>query len=379
MYFYMFLFAFCVGILILNNDIKKDQKKYLEIATLFVLCIVSGTRYNLGGSDYSVYKTTFDSLPTLRVFFADFAHLHEHYFTFGFETGYLFLNSLVKTIGMNFYGFTLIHSVIFYVCLYIGLKRYVDNLNLLIIVFLYKLFFYNTFLSMRQSITIAIFLIAMHYIEEKKPVKYFALCTVAVFFHTAALILFPVYFIRKITLSKDKMILANVIFIPTILISFLNVPIMKLFSFAISLSGNPVIVMKANNLISAAAASPIGIFHTLEYLMIMTLIIYNYEKIINIDEHAEFILKLFMILLPVFTLFRGYEILTRIKDYFTFSYGIILGYLCLIDNREYRVLFQLGTIIVCAYGFFRFITLFGSGCLMPYESYITKGISIFGN
>jgi len=378
LYFYIFLFAFCIGILILNNDIKKEQKKYLEIATLFVLCVVSGTRYNLGG-DYGVYKVVFDSLPTLKVFFADFAHLHEHYVTFGFETGYLLLNSLVKTIGMNFYGFTLIHSVIFYICLYIGLKRYANNLNLLIIVFLYKLFFYNTFISMRQSITIAIFLIAMHYIEEKKPAKYFALCTLAVFFHTAALILFPVYFIRRIKLSKDKMILANVIFVPTILISLLNVPIMKLFSFAIALSGNPIIVMKANNLISVAAASPIGIFHTLEYLLLMVFVIYNYEKIIKIDEHAEFILKLFLILLPIFTLFRGYEILTRIKDYFTFSYGIILGYLCLMDNRKYRLLFQIGTIIVCAYGFFRFIILFGSGGLMPYESYITRGISIFGN
>lgn len=356
-----------------------EHKKYLEIATLIILCFVSGTRYNLGGSDYSVYKATFDSLPTLSVFFADFAHLHEHYLTFGFETGYLLLNSLIKTIGLNFYGFTLIHSVIFYICFYIGIKRYAFNLNLLIIVFLYKMFFYNTFISMRQSITIAIFLIAMHYIEDKKPVKYFVLCTIAVFFHTAALILFPVYFIRKITLTKNTILKANIIFIPSILISLLNVPTMKLFSFAIGLAGNPIIATKANSLIATAAGSPIGIFHTLEYLLLMLFVIYYYEKIINIDEHAEFILKLFMILLPIFTLFRGYEILTRIKDYFTLSYGIILGYLCMTDNAKHRYLFQIGTIIVCAFGFFRFITLFGSGCLMPYESYITMGISIFGN
>ncbi|WP_461206050.1 EpsG family protein [Clostridium sp. DL1XJH146] len=373
----MFLYVYCIFALVINNKIRQNQRNFFEISTLIMLCIVSGTRYYLGGTDYHVYKIVFDGLPTIKEFLMNYFHLHEYYITLGFEPGYLFLNSIVKTLGFNFFGFTLVNSIVFYTCLYLGLKKYTYNFNILIIVFLYKLFFYNTFISMRQSITVGIFFLAMTYIEKKKPFKYFTLSLIAISFHNGALILFPIYFISRFKISKNKLILLNVIFIPTILASFFNLPVMRLFDFVIGFFKNPVAIDKANNLINGVAFSSIGIFHTLEYFLIMFLLVIYFDKIIEVNEHSEFILKLFIILLPVFTLFRGYEILTRIKDYFTLTYGIILGYLCLINNGKYRDIVQIGTIIVCAYGFFRFIILFDGGALMPYETYILKEVSIF--
>ncbi|AQU80219.1 hypothetical protein AJGP001_13460 [Planococcus faecalis] len=168
MWFYILLFSFCIFLLILNNFIKMNHKKIFEITSLIILCLISGTRYYLGGSDYYIYETVFNGLPTLKDFIINFAHIHNYYPTYGFESGYLFINSLIKTLGLNFFGFTLINSIFFYTCLYIGFKKYSFNFNLLIIVFLYKVFFYNTFISMRQSITLAIFFLAIKYIEEKK-------------------------------------------------------------------------------------------------------------------------------------------------------------------------------------------------------------------
>lgn len=377
LWFYIFVFSFCTFGLLINNKIKSNQKKIFEIVILIMLCVISGTRYYMGGSDYGIYKIVFDNIPNLEGFVNNFTNLHENYRTFGFENGYLFYNSLIKTLGFNFFGFTLINSIIFYVCLYKGLEKYTFNFNFVIIVFLYKLFFYNTFISMRQSITMAIFFIALKYIEEKKPLKYFMLIALASLFHNAALILFPVYFINKLEITRKKLIFLNIIFLPTLAVSFLNLPVMSLFEPVINFFENPTAIEKAENLINGTPESSIGIFHTIEYFLIMLLIILYYKKIVKIDNHSKFIIKMFLILLPIFTLFRGYESLTRVKDYFTLTYPILLGYICLIDNCKRLQLVQIITLVFCAFGFFRFIILFDSGAMIPYESYLFKGISIF--
>ena len=376
MFFYIAIFTFCIVMLIFNNLLKEQRhKRIFEIITLIVLCIISGTRYYMGGTDYGIYKNMFEVLPS--IFHFDFSTVHDMYGTYGAEKGYLFFNSIIKTIGFNFFGFTLIHSIIFYVCMYIGLKRYSKNFNLLIIIFLYKMFFYDTFISLRQSITIAIFFISLRFIEKKKIIPYFLCCILAVTFHNGALILFLVYFINKIKLTKKRVIILNCIFIPTIILSMLNIPILAPFQGFINLFSTNVGIQKATDLINASGANGISYLHTIEYFAIMALVILNYDKIIKSDKNAEFILKLFLVLLPLFTLFRGYEILTREKDYFLFTYAIILNYLCIISNKNYASVIQIATVVVCLLGFYKYIISFDNGGLIPYESYLTKNISIF--
>lgn len=373
---YLIIFYFAVFAMILNNILTKNyEKKIFEIVIVIVLCLISGTRYKLGGTDYFVYERIFNVVPFINDF--NFETVHNIYGTFGAEKGYLYLNSIIKSLGFNFYGFTLIHSIFFYFSLYKGLNKYTNNFHLLIIVFFYKMFFYNTFISMRQSITIGIFFLAMHYIQENEIVKYFVICSIATFFHNGAFILFLVYFVNKFRLTKTLLVRINIFFMPTIFLSILNLPILNYFNFLINLLSDPTSIDKASKLVYGQSTSSIGLLHTLEYFFIMYLVVHFFEKIISLDKNAEFILKLFVILLPLFTLFRGYEILTRFKDYFIMTYPIILGYLCLIDGKKMRTILQIGTVSVCLFGYVRYLILFDGGALMPYSSYLFKGISIF--
>ena len=243
---------------------------------------------------------------------------------------------------------------------------------------MYKIFFYDTFISLRQSITIAIFLYSMHYIQDKNWKKYFIACSIACLFHNGALILFPIYFINKITLTKSLLIKVNIIFVPTVVLSFINFPILRYFDFVIYLFSDATVINKVKSIIYGGEISSIGIFHTIEYFLLMSLVIYFFNKIISMDRNAEFIVKLFVILIPLFTVFRSYEMLTRFKDYFIMTYPIIIGYICLIDNRNKLRIIQIGTICVCLFGYVRYLILFDGGALMPYASYIFKGISIWG-
>lgn len=375
MLFYLGIFAICTIAAIINGKLKNEkEKRIFEILVLLLLCIISGTRYNLGGTDYFVYKKAYSVVPMIRDF--NFANIQNVYGTFGMEKCYLFLNSLVKSMGLNFYGFTLLHSVIFYSCMYIGLKRYTKNFNYFLVVFLYKMFFYDTFISMRQSISMAIFFIAVQFIEKRKPIKYFALCILAFLFHNSAIILFPLYFINRIKISKKAFKIINIIGI-----IFLVLNITGIFVFNPSgivnkiFNGNQNAMEKAEGYFDTS--EKISIIHTLEYYLIAIIIYLNYDSIQNKNEHSNLILNMFVILMFIFTVMRGFVIITRIKDYFLWTYPILLYYL--IENRKVKEKYLIAILscIVCLYGYIRYINSFDNGGLMPYNSYLNDKISIY--
>ena len=291
---WILLMAVCYFGITYGNVSIKSQKKYIAIFILTFLCIISGTRYNMGGSDYFIYQVIFNASPILKDF--SLMSIQSNWITKNYEIGYIFLNSVIKSIGFSFYGFTLIHSIIFYLCMYYGLKGYIKDYYIFILFFLYKLFLYDTFISMRQSITIAIFFCALHLIEEKKAVKYFILCIIAIIIHNGAWILFPIYFINKVSLTKRKVLWLNIVFIPMLIFSYINNPIWNLISLILEKVPFAAQGVRVNTFIDSAGGSTIDIFHTLEYLLFMILVYVFFDKLMKIDEHAEFIVKLFLIL-----------------------------------------------------------------------------------
>ena len=89
------------------------------------------------------------------------------------------------------------------------------------------------------------------------------------------------------------------------------------------------------------------------------------------------LIKLFLCLLPIFTLCRNYEILTRIKDYFTISYGFIIAYIANMQKGKYRFITYTLTALWCAFGFLRFVTLFDGGAMKRYRPNIFLGRRLF--
>lgn len=375
--FYLIFFLFAVLGMILADRIEDEKKKKFMIVILFAgLTIISGTRFELGGNDYYIYRRAFEAVP-------DLWHLSElHSKIEGiklvnlFEPGFLFFNSLVKTLGFNFYGFTLIESFIWYICMYKGLKRYVGDWTLVILVFMYKLFFYNTFISLRQALTIALFFVAMQYIQDKKPIQYYIICCIALTFHNGALLLFILYPLLQLRLDKKRLALVNVVCWTLFFLEKAGISIFILITKVFELiNSNSALIIKAKAWLSFEEG--LSIFHILEYMLLMFLVIMYYEELIQSDKNAEFILKIFLCLIPIFAIFSGNVVSTRFKDYFTITYGIILAYLCDIEKGRLKWMVRTGTVLICAYGYFRYLISFDQGGLLPYASYLGRGIHIF--
>lgn len=368
MAFYISIFLLIVFLLFIEEQIPESKRIYCDCLMLFVLGSLTGFRA-MGGTDFYVYLSVYNNTPYLGDYLINYSHLHEMYSLFDMEKGYIGYISFVKTfLGLSFYGYLVLQSIIIYTCMYIGLRKFTNHFGIFIFIFLYKMFFYETFISMRQPMTIVLFYLMMPLIYERRTLKYYMLLTFLVLpFHNGAIFLYLVYLISFFDVTKRRVIVLNCIFIPTIIISELGIDPIASFGFLTDFISDPVAKNKALNYLGGE--EELSIFHTLEYLLMMLLLVLNYDKIVQSNKYAPFIIKLFLILLPIMTLFRSNLFFRREVDYFVPTYAILLGYLCDI-YRPKRWIFVLGTICVSLYGFIRYITLFDGGAMLPYRSWL---------
>lgn len=110
------------------------------------------------------------------------------------EPGFTTLNILCRRIYRNYFFFQFVVCFINTTLLLNFFKRYVKNIPLALMLYVtFEGLVISTNL-MRNSIAICIFLNALPYIQQRKPIPYFLLCAVATTFHVTAIIFLPLYF-----------------------------------------------------------------------------------------------------------------------------------------------------------------------------------------
>lgn len=368
------LFAFLESYMVPSTSFEvrsNSQKRILEMLVVIILSIVSGTRL-LGGTDYIFYQNAYENVPTISYIFLSPELVSSNFWLAGLDKGYLIIISLLKTVGVSFAGYCLLQAIFFHVSVYAGFKRYCDNVSFVFLIFLGKTFFYDTFISMRQSITIAIFFLALPLIEKKKPIQYFFIALICAFIHAGALIMLPVYLVNYIDISREKFKYLLFIFMPFAILNFLKINFLYLFSkLILGIFGmfSDYWAMKANAYLSNMGDSLSG-FYIVEYLLIAVLLLSCGENFFR-DDKSLFELKMFSILWPLYTFFGGIGIITREKDYFILFYGVIIYRImqCKIKNKGWILV---GTISLMFFEFWRYIFLFDQGSLLEYSSWLFK-------
>lgn len=350
----------------MSNSKNKTVSKIIEILTLVVLIIFSGTRYRLGGYDYGVYE---------RIFYNSPSSIFElgNIFNYGTDFLYYLFNSFVKGLGFNFYGFTLIESILFHLLLYRGIKKNNINFGLFIIIFLYKLFIFNTFVSMRQSLALVIFFNCIPLIKEDKSIKYIIIMTFTSFLHSSAIILVPLIFINKVNFTKKLLVLYSSVFFVLFLMNIFDIYRFNPTYFLSEVfKSNSALIAKVN--LYSEANTSINILSTIETYIITLLVIFFYNKI-YVKESNKIYINLFLLIIPIVTFFRSYEVIVRLRDYFSLFIPFVLFYIFKEYKNKDKMLLYIMTTIICFAGFYRYIYTYGG--LTPYRSYIFEDVSIF--
>lgn len=128
-------------------------------------------------------------------------------YTFDSYSFFLFVNTLISLLLLNHF-----------------LKRHIDNypLGMMICTTIGGIFFFTDLI--RNATSTLIFINAIDYINQRKPVKYYTSCILSLCFHYSAIFFFPLYFFLH---RKTSKVTFSVIFIIGCIIYILDVPLLS--------------------------------------------------------------------------------------------------------------------------------------------------------
>lgn len=329
----------------------------VDVIILAILASFSAL-HGIGGTDYEIYEAAYNRIPNI----SDYISRPLYYSSeiFNHELGYLFIISVFKTIGCNYHAYLVLQSVLFYSLMYKGLHKFSKHWGLIMLVFMYKMFIYDTFVALRQGLTIAGFFAILPYLYNREAKKYYLGCIILSLIHNGAFVLFFLYILNYINLTKRRLWMLLLVFLPTTYLAHVG--------FGANLNTIMTLINASKAEGYSASSESMNIFYTIEYYIVMSLALFNYKRIVAL-KYGSFIIKLGLVLLPIVTLFSGIVILRREMDYFFPVYGIIGGYLCdALPNKKFIIITAYA--LICYYGFNRYLHNFDNGGMIPYKTWI---------
>lgn len=123
------------------------------------------------------------------------------------EPGYFLLNKLL-TLVVDHPQYLFLLAAGFTVGVYLRwIKRYSPSVWLSVFVLVASLEYYGTVTIMRQCLAIAILLLAYDFLAENKKVPYLLTCGAAISFHLSSVAFLPSILLRKLNLTRRRVIL----------------------------------------------------------------------------------------------------------------------------------------------------------------------------
>lgn len=339
-----------------NIDACLQKKEPGVFIIILLFACISGFRYKLGGTDYDYYGYFYGLINGERGFLATLSDSQ-------YEVGYTaFVYLCANVLHLSFEGSLVVEAFIFYILMYVGLKKYMPNWGIFLMFFMYKMFFYVTFVAMRQAFTVAGFFVIMRYLEERKPLKYYASLALVATFHYGALLLFVLYPLFGLKIKKERLKTIAVIFGVSTFFSGLTGTSLI---FVVSILGLSQLEDKAAGYSGGAGSN---ILYTIEYFLLYIFMVRNYDKIKQRFQHADFVIMMFIIVLPIVTLFRSTEILVRELPYLYPSYAILIYYVYAVSKNR-KIIFSV-FVLLCLSGFLKYMIQFDNGHFMYYRTWL---------
>ena len=185
-YIITLLLIFIIGIVDLRIKLTDFQRNIYIGILYFIIVIQIGLRWETG-TDWNSYLENFETSDDYSVIIINSL--------IGFEIGYGSFVFLIKKFFDNYSAFLLLHAIVFYAIIFKTAKKYSPY------IFISLLFFYATNLgvvgSNRQLLALAICLLSLPFVIERKPIKFFGLIILASLFHTSALLFGIYYFLNR--------------------------------------------------------------------------------------------------------------------------------------------------------------------------------------
>ena len=190
---YIYLFIFFV-IAFLVSSFKRKFAPFLTIVSFIVVWFVSSFRGYAVGTDTSHYQMLFDYFDDLSI--EDVRG--EYFFTLLFY--------IIKLFDGTYRYFLIVASILFYLPLYIAIKK--SSINpMLSVLLLYSLGFCFMFFNIsRQLIAVSLSIFAFIACSKNNLKWFLIIVSACALIHTSSFFLLLFWFINKIKIASDKYI-----------------------------------------------------------------------------------------------------------------------------------------------------------------------------
>lgn len=317
-YLILLLFLFYLSMHYEQTEDKDTQSKII-LFCFAVMLVFFGFRGFIF-DDWQIYYTLFQKCSFENVWYNVYTYKNSQWTC---EPGFTFLMATCKSIFDNYYFFNFVCTAISTALLFNFFKQQkFDNFPFATILYLC---FGGIIMStnlMRNTIAIMIFINAIKYIDERKPVQFFLLCILAITFHLSALLYLPTYFFLHKRINKwifvGIFLLGNYIFLTHTSI------FLKIMSIFIGTdSGRLSDMLKAYTSGTMDVASGISIGY-LERLFSCFLVFCYYDKLVEVRKNNAIFINSFIIYFVLTFYFSEFkEASLRMSYLFIFAYWIL--------------------------------------------------------
>lgn len=329
---YVVSLIFCLVIELYKK--QNDVVKSIRLYCIFSYLIFLGCRGFIGW-DWMSYYPFFLSLPVV----GDVNYWEK---LIGFEKGFVFFASLSKSICNNYFALQLFVVAFYLYAVDKLLMRYARIYSLGFLVFLVMGGFATQTDLLRNSISIALFLLSIKYIESRKVKQYMLLNGIGLLFHTSSIVFFLLYYMLQRRYDRK---LLMVLFLIGNIIFLLQIQYLKpVLSFLVSPIGGDVKYLVDLYFADNENANFYGIsIGYLERLLTTSLFLIYYDRIIRSAKSNLIFLNLYVLYFISFFYFGEIRMVTlRFSNLFTCSYWILYPALfCVISLKNNKILFIL--------------------------------------
>jgi len=357
-----YMIILSISSIMLFYDVFRKEKSEFLMTELIIICImvyiiiIASIRSGIGADFYS-YSTMFDRVPRLGDGVISHAKSNHG------EIGFHFLNSFLKTIGLDNPAYMfLLYAAIPVLLNYNSLKKYNQKyFYTAFFVYICLFFFGREMAQIRQGMSTAISLFSIRYIYQKELKRFIFFTGLASLFHISSVVFLPVYFIAN---REYKVWVYLLLFMIGILFSRFNLAslISRFDLFDIRGFGY---------LEGERYTGRISFFSTefIRRLVPLILSILGYKRLRCASKYYVLIFNIYFLGFVLFvSLMSAHIYATRITVPYLFVEVIIYSYFLLVlRNRYLKLLYQ---VIILMGGLLFIIYLFVSRSYnyLPYKS-----------
>lgn len=362
---YIFLFSIELFFSYFLRTYKKigNEKclKNFEFLFFFILILFMtlfyGLRYNVGIDYMSYYNNAKFNLWNKP------QHGTGELFEPGFRTLY-FLGSFFELPSNTVF---VLGGFLIYFFLFLGIKNYSESFPLSLFIFFATGLYFFSFNEFRQFIAVCIVFYGYRYCVEKKLLKWILIVLFAMLFHKSAFVVFPMYIIAKIRLSRKSF---NIIILITLI--FKKIGMFEILCLFLSIiPGHYSEYAETLTYLSKSGGSGL-----IGYLYLILLLLINNSKYRFYYFQSELLRPFVNILLfgSIFVnIFADIYMVVRLMEYFLITIVVVFPfYIKLSKQGMLSYIFSLSIIALYLANIVKYSFFSAPESLLAYQSIFSK-------